>query len=156
MPLNATEHHTRVMYDMLVKNAATPGGQSPDNNEDETLQGVNPNQLFDTERERGDIDAPWGEANTKGKGPGAVETYSDAAYEQLIESRQRMLHDFFGSMDPASEVAQATIGEQLEHGSSGDYESRAPLLERRATDPVKEGEAQSTAADDFADALLGE
>jgi hypothetical protein len=143
MAHDATEHHTRVMYDALVKE----GSDSPGDDEESTV-GVNPDQQPDPEeRPKGDIDAPWGENDNPASEPKA-EHYSDAAYQGFIQSRQNILDELFDSKGPASSAEQALLGQQLQHASSGDYETRAPLLEPQAQDPAKEAEA------DFARGLL--
>lgn len=138
MAHDATEHHTRVMYDALVKE----GSDSPGDDEESTV-GVNPDQQPDPEdRPKGNIDAPWGENDLPASASsGTPEHYSDAAYAGFIQSRQKILDELFDSKGPASKAEQALLGQQLQHAASGDYESRAPLLEQRAQDPAKEAEA---------------
>jgi hypothetical protein len=145
MAHDATEHHTRVLYDALVKE-----GEATETDEDKSTVGVNPDQQPDPEdRPKGDIDAPWGEKDLPANAEiGTAEHYSDAAYEGFIQSRQQMLDELFDSKGPAAKAEQALMGQQLQHAASGDYESRAPLLEPQAQDPAKEAEA------DFARGLL--
>ena len=146
MPHDATEHHTRILYDALVKE-----GDAPETDEEKTTVGENPDLGEPVEQPKGNIDAPWGQEDSpeglrsKKNDP---ENYSDAAYGGFIHSRQKMLDELFDSKVPASKAEQALMGQQLQHAASGDYESRAPLLEPHAQDPAKE------AASDFARGLL--
>jgi hypothetical protein len=119
------------------------GSQHPDDDEGESTVGVNPDVYPDPEgrkQQKGTIDAPWGERDTT-DGNNDPEHYSDAAYQQFIEGRQEMLDKLFASKGPAAKAEQALVGQQLQHGASGAYESRAPLLEPEAVDPVKEAES---------------
>lgn len=116
--------------------------QHPDDDEDKSTVGVNPDLYPDPEgrkEEVGSIDAPWGESDVPpGKTNANSEQYSDAAWEQYIEGRQEMLDDIFASKQPASKAEQALVRGLLQHGASNKFESRAPLLESEATDPAKE------------------
>lgn len=133
MSYNATEHHTRVLYDALVKQ-----GETTETDEDKTTVGENPDQLLGApaDQPKGDIDAPWGQEDTpegvrsKKNDP---EHFSDAAMQGFIDSRQEMLNDLFDSKKPAAKAEQALVSQQLGHGASGDFESRAPLLEEKTS-----------------------
>ncbi len=129
MTHDATERHTRVMYDFLTKEAKD-GGDAPDNDEDKTTVGVNPEQAKKPEeRGKGTIDAPWGEPDNTSRDPNQPEYFSDAATQGFIQSRQNMLDELFDSKKPATQAAQAIVSQELAHGASGNFESKAPLLE---------------------------
>ena len=148
MALNATERYTALWGDLLCKEASNSGdrknqsAQHPDDDEDESTVGVNPDLYPDPEdRPKGNIDASWGEGDVpKSTEHATAEHYSDAAYQQFIEGRQEMLDNIFASKQPAAKAEQALMGQHLQHAASGNYESRAPLLEEEALDPVKQAE----------------
>ena len=143
MSRDATELHTRVLFDVLTKESdiketdADLGGEQPEDNEDETLVGMNTNQdRMPEDRHESTIDAEWGDTPSRrnGKfGPNNTEHYSDATREGFIQSRQNILTELFDSKKPATETAQKFVGEQLAHGKKGDYETAAPILEKDAT-----------------------
>lgn len=129
MAYNATDHHTRVMFDALVKQ----GSDSP-GDDDESTVGVNPDQQPDPEdRPKGDMDAPWGEETSPGK-KNEPEQFSDAAMQGFINSRQEMLDSLFDSKGPAQKAEASLVGQQLAHGASGNFETKAPLLERKTAE----------------------
>ena len=126
MSYNATEHHTRVMFDALVKQ----GSDSP-GDEDESTVGVNPDQQPPPEdRPKGDIDAPWGEEDSPGKKNSPVH-FSDAAFQGFINSRQEMLDSLFDSKGPAQKAEGALLGQHLDVAAKGNFETSAPLLEQK-------------------------
>lgn len=126
MAHNATEHHTRVMYDALVKQ----GGDTPGDDTESTV-GVNPDQQLDPEdRPKGNVDAPWGEDSSPDQ-RNEPEHFSDAAMQGFISSRQEMLDNLFDSKKPAQKAEGNLVGQQLQHGASGDFETKAPLLEHK-------------------------
>lgn len=124
MAHDATEHHTRVMYDLLVKE-----GTKTETDEDKSTVGVNPDQQPDPEgraADAGTIDAPWGEKNDKGEEP-SPEHFSDAVAQGFIQSRQNILDELFDAKRPAAKAEQKLISQHIAH----DYESKAPLLESK-------------------------
>jgi hypothetical protein len=128
MAHDATEHHTRVMYDFLVKE-----GTKTETDEDKSTVGVNPNQQPDPEgraEDAGTIDAPWGEKNDKGSEPSS-EHFSDAVAQGFIQSRQNILDELFDGKKPAAKAEQKLVSQNFDHARSGDYESKAPLLESK-------------------------
>lgn len=137
MHQDATERHTRFLFDALTKESADRGGDAPEDNEAETLVGTNSNQaLMPDDRDPGTIDAEWGENPTSSSDreePNDPVSYSDAAREGFIQSRENMLSELFNSKPAASKAEREFIGQQLQHGKEGDYETAAPLLEKDAS-----------------------
>lgn len=134
MAYNATEHHTQVFADFLVKEG---DGTEPETNLEDSTVGVNPDQVPDPEgRAAGTIDAPWGEPDVVGDSskPQSAEHYSDAVLKGIEQNRDSLLKNLFASKKPASDAEQKLVGGQLLHGASGKYESRAPLLEKSSSD----------------------
>jgi hypothetical protein len=133
MDFDAEEKHQKILADYLLKEG---DGTTLPNNEEDSTQGVNPTgDSPDDVRAKGNIDAPWGEKNSPG-GKNKPVNFSPELYGEFVGSRDRMLEDFFDSKKPAQENAQAVVGSLFAHGASGDYESRAPMLDRekRASD----------------------
>ena len=59
---------------------------------------------------------------------------SDAALKSIVESRQKTLDTLFASKKPSEAAERKLVGQQLSHAASGDYESKAPLIEKSAGD----------------------
>jgi hypothetical protein len=116
------------MYDLLTKEGET----STLTDETKSTVGVNPDQQpppEDRKRTAGTIDAPWGERDGPEKGTSVH--FSDAAAEGFIQSRQNILDELFDMKGTSSATEQKLVGQYLDHGESGDFESKAPLLETK-------------------------
>ena len=128
MAHNATEHHTQVLSDYLRKEA-----EDAETNLEDSTVGVNPDQQPDPEgRSAGSIDAPWGERPSSKSGTQDAVHHSDAVLRGIEQSRQRMLTELFDSKGPSSRAEQDLVGQQLSHGSSGEYESSSCMLNKSA------------------------
>ena len=105
------DRHTRNMYDALMK-------ESAEDNEKDMVEGGNP--LAGKEPAKPDC-PPAGQ-------------FSDAAREQFIQGRQKMLEDLFDEKKPSTTKEQALLGTHLAHGASGKYETGSVMLEKKACD----------------------
>jgi hypothetical protein len=111
------------LYDLLTKQAEQTG-----DDEDETTVGTTPQpDDEDLERESGNIDAPWGE-----KPSPEVVNFANQGLTKFKETRERFIEKHFDSQGVAAKAQQAVVGQQLDHASSGDYETSSPLLSEQA------------------------
>jgi len=123
------DQYDRAFYDDLQKEAAS----TVEDNEDSMTGGENPVEpkAGDPPSDEGTIDASWGENDTPGKKNDPVHL-SDAVASSIQESRQKLLDRCFAQKPAAQRAAQSFVSQHLSHAASGDFESRAPLLEGKA------------------------
>lgn len=134
MAYNATEQYEGVFEDFLLKEASCETQVDPCD-EKKYVRGVNSSQAAPFPDDRGEhtTDAPWGESDApKDSKHLPVQHYSDAVLTNIIHTRQGMLDALLDTKKPAARADRALINQQFEHARSGDYESKAPLLEQGA------------------------
>jgi hypothetical protein len=132
---NANERYQGVFEDFLLSKEASDKSSYTPGDEDESTVGVNSGQQPKPQgRGENTIDAPWGDNPAPESSSNKVVHHSDATVQGFIQSRQQILDELFDSKKPAAKAEQALVGEQFEHGRTGEYESKSPLLEKGARD----------------------
>jgi hypothetical protein len=124
-PLSEPQDDADRFYE-LMKSAApekTPG------DDEESTVGVNPDQYPDPkDRERNNIDAPWGESDVKSSDPaGTAQHHSNAVWDGFKQSREKFLKRHFDSYDSSSDNAQDVLRQNFDHASKGDFEASKPM-----------------------------
>lgn len=123
------DQHDRAFYESMSKEAADTAVETNDS----STEGTNPVEppAAAPPSEQGSMDAPWGENDVKGQKNDPVHL-SDVVATEIMESRQKLLDRCFAQKGPAQRAEQAFMGQHLDHAASGQFESRAPLLEGKA------------------------
>ena len=111
------------LYDLLTKQA-----EQVEDDEDKSTVGTTPQpDDEDLERPKGTIDAPWGEEPSP-----EVVAFTNQGMAKFKETRERFIEKHFDSKGVADKAQQAVVAQQLDHASSGDYETSSPLLSEQA------------------------
>lgn len=128
------------LYDLLKEAEDTTPATSTGDNEGETTVGVNPDAYPDPEdRGGGSIDASWGEET--GDGNDATH-FSNEAFAQFKQSREKMLADLFDGVGDYNDVEQKTMGQHLSHAASGQFGTSSPQLSSKSKDMPKASSVQ--------------
>lgn len=125
--------HEDRMYAFLKEGGDTNPSTSTDT-KDESESTVGVTHQRDTPEDRepaATITAPWGE-----KPPVDPQQHGTGVKEEHHKGQRELLNRAFGGKGKAEKADQAVISQNFAHGSSGDYESRAPLLQSKAKEKV--------------------
>lgn len=85
------------------------------------------------DREPGTINALWGDKPVPTDALNYLGTYGTGTIDAARDTREGVLERAFSGLSEARSVAKKEIAAYLEHGASGQYESRSTLLGKEKT-----------------------
>jgi len=122
-------HETR-LYELLKV------GESMDTNEDETTADQDNGPPDPSDRDSGDIGAPWGEPDGSENHMGTAQHHSSAVQELHDEGREKQLERSFSSKTDADKTHQATISQNFAHGASGEFTTHSAHLRPKSVEKL--------------------
>jgi len=113
------------------------GAEAPETNEKDTRK--DKAEVYVDPRGRpapGSIDAPWGVNPNPASAKPPSAHFSDAFKDIYHDTRQGVVDRSLSGAGAAAAVAQKTIAENLAHGASGDFVTRALLLKPKSKEKL--------------------
>lgn len=116
---DATEKHTKELYEFLKEGEDT----NPKTSTDPTDE---------TRMVSGEVEVRPEQPEPADQPPKDPTSFSDAAEKGHEETQQGVLGSALAKQDEAAKANQAVISKAFSHGSSGQFESASPMLERKS------------------------
>lgn len=123
------------IYQIMLKMGAVPKGIEDDSpgDTDEKMPGGQPDPYPDPSNKgqegKGTINAHWGDVDHKPDDPAQTsQHHTNAVLDEFARGREKFLQRYFDAYGTSGETSRKLVAQNLEHASSGDYETSAAML----------------------------